>query len=65
VKRREFIPGVALNGRADTHQICPVLKVDRPHHRAAVTSHFGPYPSSGVDSVVMHKHSFQFSDVLS
>jgi hypothetical protein len=25
---------LALNGRADTHQICPVLKVDRPCHRA-------------------------------
>jgi hypothetical protein len=23
-----------VNGRADTHQICPVLKVDRPCHRA-------------------------------
>jgi len=29
-----------VNGRADTHQICPVLKVDRPCHRAAVTSQF-------------------------
>jgi len=27
---------MALNGRADTHQTCPVLKVDRPCHRAAV-----------------------------
>ena len=33
---------VALNGRADTHQICPMLKVDRPRHRAAVTSQFDP-----------------------
>jgi hypothetical protein len=30
------------HGCADTHQICPVLKVDRPCHRAAVTSHFDP-----------------------
>jgi len=29
-----------VNGRADTHQICLVLKVDRPCHRAAVTSQF-------------------------
>ena len=35
-------PEVALNGRADTHQICPVLKVYRPCHCAAVTSQFDP-----------------------
>jgi hypothetical protein len=33
---------LALNGRAGTHQICPLLKVDRPCHRAAVTSQFDP-----------------------
>ena len=31
---------LALNGRADTHQICPLLKVNRPCHIAAVTSQF-------------------------
>ena len=35
-------PLMALSGRADTYQICPVLKVDRPRHRAAVTSRFDP-----------------------
>ena len=38
---------MALNGRADTHQICPVLKVDRPRHRAAVTSQFDPNRTLG------------------
>jgi hypothetical protein len=33
---------VALNGRGDTHQICPLLKVNRPCHLAAVTSQFDP-----------------------
>jgi hypothetical protein len=33
-------PHLALNGRAGSHQICPLLKVDRPYHRAAVTSQF-------------------------
>jgi len=33
---------MALNGRADAHQICPVLRVDRPCRRAAVTSQFDP-----------------------
>jgi hypothetical protein len=36
---------LALNGRADTHQICPVLKVDRPCHRAAATSQFAQLTS--------------------
>jgi hypothetical protein len=27
-------PGVARFGHADSQQICPVLKVDRPGHRA-------------------------------
>jgi hypothetical protein len=31
---------LALNGRAGSHQICPLLKVDRPCRRAAVTSQF-------------------------
>jgi P-type E1-E2 ATPase len=30
----------ALNGRGNTHQICPLLKVNRPCHHAAVTSQF-------------------------
>jgi hypothetical protein len=33
---------LALNGRGDTHQICPLLKVNRPYHLAAVTSQFDP-----------------------
>jgi hypothetical protein len=33
------LPG---NGRCDTHQVCPLLKVNRPCHLAAVTSHFDP-----------------------
>jgi hypothetical protein len=33
---------LALNGRGDTHQICPLLKVNRPCHLAAVTSQFDP-----------------------
>jgi hypothetical protein len=33
---------VALNGRGDTHQICRLLKVNRPCHLAAVTSQFDP-----------------------
>jgi hypothetical protein len=37
-----FATQSALNGPADTHQICPMLKVDRPCHRAAVTSQFDP-----------------------
>jgi hypothetical protein len=32
----------ALNGRASSHKICLLLKVDRPRHRVAETSHFGP-----------------------
>jgi hypothetical protein len=43
---RSPLPLLALNGRADTHQTCPVLKVDRPCHRAAVTSQFDPTPTS-------------------
>jgi len=31
---------VALNGHAGSHQVCPLLKVDRPCHLAAVTSQF-------------------------
>ena len=33
---------MALNGHAGSHQICPLLKVDRTCHRAAVTSHVDP-----------------------
>ena len=33
---------VALNRRGDTHQVCPLLKVNRPCHQAAVTSQFDP-----------------------
>jgi hypothetical protein len=33
---------MALNGRGDTDQICPLLKVNRPCHLAAVTSQFDP-----------------------
>ena len=33
---------LALNGRGDTHQICPLLKVDRTCHRATVTAHIDP-----------------------
>jgi len=32
-------PEVALNGHAGSHQICPLLKVDRTCHRATVTAH--------------------------
>src|SRR5258706_4918034 len=35
-------PVMALNGRAGSHHICRLLKVDRPCHRAAVSSHFDP-----------------------
>jgi hypothetical protein len=38
---------VALNGRAGSDQICPLLKVDRPCYRAAMTSQFDPKPSFG------------------
>ena len=31
---------MALNGGVDSHQICPLLKVNRPCHEAAVTSQF-------------------------
>ena len=34
---------LALNGRDDTHQICPLLKVNRPCHHAAMTSQFDRY----------------------
>jgi hypothetical protein len=30
-------PFLALNGHAGSHHLCPLLKVDRPCHRAAVT----------------------------
>jgi hypothetical protein len=33
---------MALNGRAAGRQICPLLKLDRPCHCAAVTSQFDP-----------------------
>jgi hypothetical protein len=33
---------MALNGRPDSDQVCPFLKVDWLCHRAAVTSHFDP-----------------------
>jgi uncharacterized protein with GYD domain len=33
---------MALNGRGDTHQICPLLKVNRPRHLAAATPQFDP-----------------------
>ncbi len=32
-----LLPVLALNSRAGSHQICPLLKVDRLCHRAAVT----------------------------
>src|SRR5437016_489325 len=32
-----FATESALNGRADSHHLCPLLKVDRPCHRAAAT----------------------------
>jgi hypothetical protein len=38
---------LALNGRADTHQTCPVLKVDRPCPRVAVRSQFDPIRTFG------------------
>src|SRR5262249_60404037 len=34
-------------GRGDTHQACPLLKVNRPCHLAAVTSQFDPQPTWG------------------
>src|SRR5262245_26531481 len=34
-------PLVALNGHAGSHQICPLLKVDRTCHRATTTAHIG------------------------
>ena len=37
-RRRRYVPQLALNGRGDTHQRCPLLKVNRPCHLAAVTS---------------------------
>jgi hypothetical protein len=40
-------PLVALNGRAGSHRLCPLLKVDRPCHRAAVTSYFDRKRNSG------------------
>jgi hypothetical protein len=35
-------PVMALNGRLDTHQICPLSKVNRSCHRAAAKSHVDP-----------------------
>jgi hypothetical protein len=43
----------------------PLKEQERPYREYRWKAEFDPYPSSGVDSVVMHKHSFQFSDVLS
>src|SRR5262249_32123948 len=43
--RRVQCRPLALNGRAGSHQICPLLKVDRPCRRAAVSSHFDPNPT--------------------
>jgi hypothetical protein len=43
---------LALNGRGDTHQICPLLKVNRPCHLAAVTSQFDPEQTlTGADAI--------------
>ncbi len=36
---------LALNGRVGSHHLCPLLQVDRPCHRGAVSSHFGPEPA--------------------
>jgi hypothetical protein len=36
---------MALSGRGDTHQICPLLNVNRPCHLAAVTYQFDPLRS--------------------
>src|SRR6516162_3790478 len=38
---------MARTGRGDTHQACPLLKVNRPCHLAAVTSQFDPQPTWG------------------
>src|SRR5262245_185683 len=35
-------PLVALHGHAGSHQMCPLLKVDRTCHRATTTAHIGP-----------------------
>jgi hypothetical protein len=43
----------------------PLSGVIRTLGRRRPRAEFDPYPPSGVDSAVMHKHSFQFSDVLS
>jgi hypothetical protein len=37
-------PVMALNGHAGSHQICPLLKVDRTCHRATVTAPIDPGP---------------------
>jgi hypothetical protein len=44
---------------------CMQLGVELPSPDRHLGVESDPYPSSGVDFVVMHKHSFQFSDVLS
>src|SRR5262245_66229267 len=38
---------MARTGRGDTHQACPLLKVNRPCHLAAVTSQIDPQPTWG------------------
>ena len=38
---------LALNGHAGSHQICPLLKVDRTCHRATVTAHIDPRAEIG------------------
>ena len=35
--------------RAGSHSLCPLLKVDRPCHRAAVGSHFDPADIEGTE----------------
>jgi len=51
-------PDLALNSRAGSHQICPLLKVDRPCRRAAVTSQFDPFPTLAAKFAVMHNAVF-------
>jgi hypothetical protein len=36
-----------VNGHAGSHQICPLLKVDRTCHRATVTAHIDPKQTKG------------------
>ena len=37
---------MAHNGHGDSHQVCPLLKVDRTCHRATVTAHIDPQRTS-------------------